>query len=346
MKYIFIVFIALSSFVSAQDETLSIVSYNLLNFPDGRDDCGTNLVVPNRADTLKKITNYLQPDIFVACEVQTQAGVDAVLNDALNVNGNTHYAAAVFNGNGYLHNAMFYNTDKLVLKSQHIVESVPRPIDHYILYLKDPNLDVYYDTTFIEVYMTHLKAGNNSSSEAQRETQTQVLMNYIAGRPSDRNIFVCGDFNVYSANDDGYQNMTTGTFALKDPINQPGNWNNSASYAAIHTQSTRSGQSIDCGSQGGMDDRFDQILVSQNVMNNTDNVEYRSGSYRAVGNDGNHFNSSLISGSNSMYPTSVVRALYYMSDHLPVELKVDVTRSEEHTSELQSRPHLVCRLLL
>src|SRR5690554_7549981 len=159
---------------------------------------------------------------------------------------------------------MFYNSDKLVLKSQHVVESVPRPIDHYILYLKDPNLDVYYDTTFIEVYMTHLKAGDNNSSDLQRETQTQVLMNYIAGRPSDRNIFVCGDFNVYSANDDGYQNMTTGTFALKDPINQPGNWNNSSFYAALHTQSTRSGQSIDCGSQGGMDDRFDQILVSQN----------------------------------------------------------------------------------
>src|SRR5690554_7595410 len=28
------------------------------------------------------------------------------------------------------------------------------------------------------------------------------------------------------------------------------------------------------------------------------------------------------------------------------ELKVNETRSEEHTSELQSRPHLVCRLLL
>src|SRR5690554_6240623 len=330
MKYIFIVFIALSSFVSAQDETLSIVSYNLLNFPDGRDDCGTNLVVPNRADTLKKITNYLQPDIFVACEVQTQAGVDAVLNDALNVNGNTHYAAAVFNGNGYLHNAMFYNTDKLVLKSQHIVVSFPRSIDHYIFYLKDPNLNVYYDTTFIEVFMTHLKAGSSNDSEAQRATQTQVLMDYIATRPADRNIFVGGDMNVYSSNDDGYQNMTTGPFALKDPINTPGNWNNKASFAGIHTQSTRTGEKLDCGASGGMDDRFDQILVSQNVMNNTDNVAYQTGSYRAVGNDGGYYNSSLISGSNSMYPSSVVLALNYMSDHLPVELKVDITYPTEN----------------
>src|SRR5690554_7612178 len=29
-----------------------------------------------------------------------------------------------------------------------------------------------------------------------------------------------------------------------------------------------------------------------------------------------------------------------------VEFSVEIIRSEEHTSELQSRPHLVCRLLL
>src|SRR5690554_7298979 len=31
---------------------------------------------------------------------------------------------------------------------------------------------------------------------------------------------------------------------------------------------------------------------------------------------------------------------------VPGFVVVEVTRSEEHTSELQSRPHLVCRLLL
>src|SRR5690554_7397364 len=34
-------------------------------------------------------------------------------------------------------------------------------------------------------------------------------------------------------------------------------------------------------------------------------------------------------------------------DELPIQWQVrDFNRSEEHTSELQSRPHLVCRLLL
>src|SRR3989442_2950745 len=34
------------------------------------------------------------------------------------------------------------------------------------------------------------------------------------------------------------------------------------------------------------------------------------------------------------------------SDRLPVRCTPGARRSEEHTSELQSRPHLVCRLLL
>src|SRR3989442_4403289 len=33
-------------------------------------------------------------------------------------------------------------------------------------------------------------------------------------------------------------------------------------------------------------------------------------------------------------------------DRQKTELGADAARSEEHTSELQSRPHLVCRLLL
>src|SRR3989442_10793590 len=35
-----------------------------------------------------------------------------------------------------------------------------------------------------------------------------------------------------------------------------------------------------------------------------------------------------------------------VTERVPVTQDVAVARSEEHTSELQSRPHLVCRLLL
>lgn len=325
MKYtlVFLLFIVFHSF--AQTDTISIVAYNVLNFPEGRDDCGSNTVVPNRQDTLRKVLQYLSPDVFVACEVQTTAGANTILDNSLNVFGASNYAMASFFEDGFLNNSMYYNTDKLTLKSQDRIETTPRAIDHYVLYANDPNLGVYFDTTFIEVYMCHLKAGSGGSNEQTRAEQTQMLMDYIATRPLSSNHFFCGDLNVYSSFEDGYQNLISGPLAFVDPINSPGNWNNSSSFADIHTQSTRTSQNYDCGSKGGLDDRFDQILVSQNVISGEDSLRYLDNSYDAVGNDGNHFNSNLLSGSNFQYPDSVVNALYYMSDHLPVILKAVVT---------------------
>lgn len=300
----------------------------MLNFPDGRDDCGTNTVVPNRADTLRKVLSYLQPDIFVACEIQTEAGTDSILTRSLNVNGVNYFQSAQWhpNGNGGdLNNQLFYNANKLIFYSQDVIATSSRDIDHYVLYLNDPNLTTFYDTTFIDVYMCHLKAGSGGSNVNIRAAQTQLLMDYIATQPTDHHHFVCGDLNVYTSNESGYQNLVSGPFALQDPINAPGSWNNNSSFAAIHTQSTRSSLNFDCGSKGGSDDRFDQILVSSNVMTGVDDVQYIANSYDAVGNDGNHFNTNLLNGANSMYPDSVVNALYYMSDHLPVAMEVMVT---------------------
>lgn len=322
-------FFLLSFGVVAQSDTVTVVSYNLLNFPEGRNDCSNNTVVPNRADTLKKIVQYLKPDIFVACEIQTKAGADSVLTRSLNVYGQTNYQKAVFNSSNIsqtLYNQLYYNSDKLTLAYQDAIPTSPRNIDHYVLYMNDPGLSQYFDTTFIEVYMCHLKAGSGSSEQNLRAQQVQQLMDFISLRPSDRNHIVCGDLNVYSSNEPAYQLLINSGIGLIDPINRPGSWNNNSSFADIHTQSTRSGENLDCGSQGGSDDRFDQILVSPNVISGTDSLRYILNSYNTVGNDGNHFNASLISApTNTLFPDSIVKALYYMSDHLPVSLKMVAT---------------------
>lgn len=325
MHKLLFVLIFTVSFSYSQTDTMTLVAYNLLNFPEGRDDCGTNTVVLNREDTLRKIMSYTQPDVFVACEIQNQTAVPLILNNSLNYVGAPNYAAATYTGNGTLNNILFYNSDKLTLKSQGEISASPREIDHYLLYFNDPNLGVYLDTTFVHVYMAHLKAGNSSSNEQIRAGQTQALMNFISTQPLDHNHFFCGDLNVYSSNETGYQNLLSGSFALQDPISAPGNWNNNGSFDYLHTQSTRTGMNYDCGSKGGLDDRFDQILVSGNVMNGSDSLKYLNNSYDAVGNDGNHFNNNLLQGSNSQYPDSIVTALYYMSDHLPVLLKAVAT---------------------
>lgn len=309
----------------AQMVPLRVVSYNLLNFPNGRNDCGSgNVNLPNRADSLRKIMQYLDPDIFVGCEIQTEAGCDSVLTRALNVFGTTYYQRAAFIPNsdgGDLQNMLFYHSGKLTLKEQRVIPTGIRDINHYILYVNDNTLPQHHDTCFIEVFMCHLKAGSASADQSDRAAQTALLRTILDGRPQGRHLFVCGDLNTYRSTEVGYQNLVSGgSNFLKDPINTLGNWTNNSSFAAIHTQSPRASGSTDCGVTGGLDDRFDHILVSQNVLSGTNLLQYNTSSYKAIGNDGAHYNQSILAGSNSQYPDSVVRALYYSSDHLPVKL--------------------------
>ncbi|MGV3612500.1 MAG: T9SS type A sorting domain-containing protein [Fluviicola sp.] len=331
MKYaLFALLLVLGVQASAQTVPVRIVSYNLLNFPNGRNDCGgSNVNLPNRADSLRKIMQYLKPDILVGCEIQTPAGCDSVLTRALNVFGTTHYQRAQWVNNaagGDLQNMLFYNSSKLTLKEQRVIQTSPRDINHYILYVNDATLPQHHDTCFIEVFMCHLKAGSASADLADRAAQTQLLRTVLNGRPQGRHLFVCGDLNTYRSTEVGYQNLVSGgTNFLRDPLNLPGNWTTNSSFAAIHTQSPRASGSTDCGVTGGLDDRFDHIIVSQNVMTGTNLLQYTTNSYKAIGNDGNHYNQSILAGSNSQYPDSVVRALYYSSDHLPVKMDVTAT---------------------
>jgi len=331
MKYaLFALLIAVGFIASAQTVPLRIVSYNLLNFPNGRNDCGSgNVNLPNRSDSLRKTMQYLKPDIFVGCEIQTEAGCDSILIRSLNVFGTTHYQRAAFVANsngGDLQNMLFYNSDKLTLKEQRKIPTGVRDINQYILYLNDNTLSQHHDTCFIEVYMCHLKAGSANADLTDRAAQTALLRSVLDGRPQGRHLFVCGDLNTYRSTEMGYQNLVSGgTNFLKDPLNMPGNWTTNSSFAAIHTQSPRVSGSTDCGVTGGLDDRFDHIIVSQNVLNGMNLLQYNAASYKAIGNDGNHYNQSILSGTNSQYPDSVVRALYYSSDHLPVKLDMTAT---------------------
>jgi len=328
-NWLAVFFVSFSIMSFAQSDTITLVSYNLLNFPDGRNDCGaSNVNLPNRSDSLRKIMQYLKPDILVACEIQHKDGADSVLTRSLNVFGATNYQMVPFiyssGGGGGLNNAMYYNSDKLIFLRQKPILTDGRDINHYTLMVKDPNISQHRDTIFIEVYMAHLKAGNGTSNATQRASQTQTFRTYVDSKPLMRNHFFCGDYNVYTSSETCYQNLTTGGVnPFFDPIFSPGSWTSNASFAAIHTQSPRTSGGWACGASGGMDDRFDQILVTQNVLSGQDNLNYITNSYDAVGNDGQHYNSSLLSApANSEYPDSVVNAIFYLSDHLPVTLKL------------------------
>lgn len=316
MKITTLIIILFLGLITQGQDTLTVMSYNVLNYPS------SNL---GKADTLKPIIKFVQPDIFMINELESSAGATTILTDALNVGGVTTYRRSTFYAGPNTNNMLYYNSDKLGLYSQHEIPTALRNISEYVLYYKAPGMTTSSDTVFIFCYSAHLKASQADPNPQKRNQESILFKNYLDGRANLENVFLGGDFNLYTSAEPAYETILNGgSVSLIDPISSTGNWHNNASFSGIHTQSTRSGSIGDGGAYGGMDDRFDFIFFNQQLQTGSQGLTYVPGSYKAVGNDGNHFNQSINSGTNNAAPNNVIEALYYMSDHLPVVLKASI----------------------
>lgn len=328
---IFFVFALTFSFLDlqAQSENIKVMQYNLMYYKTSSAPCNHSVSSSTRDQHLTDIVAYVAPDILLVNELGTSPVNPLVMmRDVLNVQGVSHFERAGNSNNSTssLVNMLFYNKDKLTLKSQSRVDRdlnntpIIRVIDFYRLYVNDSGLGTPgVDTVFINIGLAHLKAGNSSADQTQRDRATAAVMAYIDQELAGENVLFAGDFNVYRSSEAAFQNLinysSNPSVSLNDPINQLGSWNNNSNFATVHTQSTHS-SSQGCFSGGGMDDRFDFILASDAVMNNTLNLEYVG--YRAVGQDGGSYNSGLSTNNNTDVPSNIASALYNFSDHLPV----------------------------
>lgn len=294
-------------------DTLTIVAYNILNYPSQNS---------TRYNDLKQIVAYLKPDLMIVSELESNSGASTLLSNAFNTGSVNYYARANFVDGPDTDNMLFYNTQKLSLASQDQVSTSLRDISHYHVYACGGA-----DTVWLDVFSAHLKAGNNTSDATDRYNESVSLCNYLSTLPSTANIIVGGDFNLYGiATEPAWTQLTsTCSKPLFDPISSAGEWHANIAYKNIHTQSTRSSTNPGCcsGTTGGMDDRFDFLLINNNLKQGLQNAKYLGGSYKAVGNDGNHYNKAIIeSPTNTAVPSNIVTALFNMSDHLPVMMKV------------------------
>lgn len=324
MKFNILLVLALSSFSSYSQDQIKIMYYNILNFPGA---------TPQRVDTLKKIIQYAGPDVFVVNELESNAGANSILNNALNQNGITSYQKAAFVNGPDTDNMLYYNSDKLELSSQKQISTTLRDISEYVLFYKDPNIGQEEDTIFYYFYSLHLKAG--STDEFQRNVECTTLRNYLNEKNHLENVFVGGDFNFYNSSEPGYSTLVnSSTLKLNDPVFLTGNWHENSNYKVVHTQSTRTSALSD-GSGGGMDDRFDFIFVSDDVLSGVNGVDYVNNTYKALGQDGIRLNQSINIPTNTLLPADIARALFFMSDHLPVMMTVDVNYTSNTISENQ-----------
>lgn len=319
----------------AQD-TISVMHYNLLKYGDGNCDA-----LENKDDYLKNIVGYAQPDILGVNEMgDNNIYAKRILAKSLNVNGVKHYQQAAYtneNGQSSLVNMLFYNDEKFVLHSQKVLNSYIRDINLYTLYLKTDKLSEG-DTIFLHVLVMHLKASDSPGDAAKRNTMVTNMLEQL-DKEKPGNFLLMGDLNVYRSSEAAFQSLVNPDkpdFAFQDPINQIGSWHNNSTYAQYFTQSTRQSSGAGCASTGGMDDRFDFILMSGSLMQGSANLEYINNTYEAMGQDGKRFNGSLISPSNTTLPSNVLNALYKMSDHLPVQAKLVTSSTFTQTTDIHS----------
>lgn len=302
MKKLFIrlIIILVLTFVSAGAQqsldTIRVMTYNILKY-DGSE----------RNNYLNTVVSSVDPDVIIVQEMESQTGVNSFLANVLN----NEYTTIQFNDGTYdTESHVFYKSYKIDFIDDNYLSTRLRDIAEYEVRIKSNNETVFF-------YSLHLKASQGLDNEQRRLGEVQILRESLDRHSPGTNFIVLGDFNIYYSNEPAYQkliqeenNVSGQSF---DPIDTPGSWHNSSNYASVHTQSSRAVKLPDGGSDGGLDDRFDFILISSPLWDNV-NVS----SYTEYGNDGAHLNKSINDGTNSAVSSEMADVIFYASDHLPV----------------------------
>lgn len=354
-KWLFLLLFVCTQSLAQTIDTIVVAQYNLLNYGNVTAQCtGTNNGVVAKEGWLKTVFAAINPDIFIANEVGSGPIYGTrLLNNCMNVDGITKYQQVTTSNqvNSSIINAVFINAEKFGFISHWPVfrsvnnSNLTRDIDVITLYYKEPELANGADTTYLRIVAAHLKAGNTAADETERTRMAEALMKYFDDRNIRGNIIMAGDFNIQNSNVGAYQQLMKNAnteISLVDPLNPlavPQIWNENPTYAYMHTQSTRTTDTKGgCMSGGGMDDRFDFIIMSKAIQNGTDFMRLVPQSYKALGQDGNRFNQSLINGSNTSVNPTTLNALYEMSDHLPVIAKFAIQQKQSTVSVEENSP--------
>jgi hypothetical protein len=218
--------------------------------------------------------------------------------------------------------AMFYRTDLLAENAAAHIDTYTgagRRTDRWKLEL----LGYSASAAAFYIYSSHLKADTGAANQQERLTGATTIRNNADALGANQHILYCGDYNLYSNGEPAYLHMlSTGNGQALDPLGT-GSWAG-ATNALKHSQSPR----LNPGGGligGGLDDRFDFQFSTAAVHDNAGialmNVPFV---YRGLGNDGQHYNVAINSGSNSYYPGDLARSnalaldLHEASDHMPL----------------------------
>jgi len=295
--------------------TLRIATYNVLNFPEA--------MGVQRQFHLFSVLNYIKPDILVLQEVKDRQGFD-IFRDSIIARMSSDFSSAPFYDGPDTDNGLFYCADKVEFLSVQYIPAGVRDIAEYRMRFRDSGYE-------FDVYSVHFKSSQGPENEAERQEQAIRLRRRIDSLPASRYFLVLGDFNIYYSDEPAYQVLLDTVEyrrCIKDPKGISGVWHENSNLAYLHTQSTRLNQLPDGGAGGGLDDRFDMILCSENFLSRS-GLFLMIDSYTIFGNDGEHFDLAVNEGYNNTVPGEIADALYYASDHLPIYVEITDEPNQE-----------------
>lgn len=336
-RLLILVFMICPFYLCTQD-TISVLTYNILKY-------SSTDINKNRYKDIREVIKYAKPDVVMFCEIDNAGAPQFLLDSAFNAAGVGTYSRSAFIDGNDTDNMLYYKPNKVKLKSQKQILTSLRDISQYVIY-KHNNQG---DTVQVFLHMAHLKAGSTPADETQRNSEVNAFCSNITTIPATAAVVFAGDLNLKSSAEAAWNTLTSGSTCAHtffDPVNQVDLWNNNSAYAFWHTQSTRSSSFPGCcgASTGGLDDRFDFILINQTIKNGLHRVKYLNNSYVTIGNDGQHFNLSLKDApANTSVPAHINNALFNISDHLPVMLKLVLDISPVGMSEnvtKNCKPHI------
>lgn len=336
-KQLVVFFVILSSCLFSQTR-IKTLFYNTLNYT-------IDIVSQEKTPYLQTILETVQPDLFMICEIKNEPASDYLFENAIipfNANFKKAPYRIVQSPAKDLSQMVYYNSEKLTLLANQVITTNVRDINHYTFKINTENIEI--NPIKIEVFVTHLKASTGFNNRMDRLQSVERFVAELDKLPNNSNILFAGDFNFYTSNEEGFLKLidTSNSIKIIDPINRlcppfPENgvdyfnednfnntyfWNNS-SFADVHSQSTRSSQLNGDGAGGGMDDRFDFIMMSENLKTNS-TLYFVENSYKTIGNNKNCYNSSVNNfDCTGEYSKNLRDALYFFSDHLPISLELE-----------------------
>jgi endonuclease/exonuclease/phosphatase family metal-dependent hydrolase len=187
--------------------------------------------------------------------------------------------------------------------------------------------------TKFRIYSVHFSEG--AGAKKKRKNEALTLRSYLDGLLPNELFVVCGTFNMMKSTENAFKilarDQVNNNGRLMDPIHKKGKWHDKTKHRPIHTESTRKSK-FGGGKGGGLDDRYDMILISYGLEEN-ETLIYSDGSFSVFGNDGKHLNKAVNKPKNKIVSPDIADALYMASDHLPVI--IDLVPQEE--SELKNK---------